>query len=121
MSMKKESLFIQYLKSKHGFSNINQYLPPNNLGFCYFIGHTPKKQKVFIKLEGKVKQAAAREACLLKILQQKRPDFFPDLLAYQTTGCFPFIATEFIRGKTLDQFLLHNKPGNNQRKKLLQQ
>jgi|GEM_PF-5985966 len=120
--MKKEALFIQYLKRKHGFINVKQYLPPNNLGFYYFLGQTPKNKKVFIKLEGKVKQAAAREACLLKILHQKnKTGFFPNLLAYQTKGSFPFIATEFIRGMTLDKYLLHNKPGNNQKKKLLQQ
>lgn len=120
--MKKETLFKRYLKEKWGIINVQTYLPPNNLGFYYFIGNTPKQKKVFIKLEGCVKQAAAREACLLKILhQQIKTDLFPHLVTYQTKGCYPFIATEFIKGMTLDKFLLQNKPGDQQKKKLLQQ
>ncbi|HHU51272.1 MAG TPA: protein kinase family protein [Firmicutes bacterium] len=118
--MKKEALFLQHLKRRYGITNVQTYLPTNYLGFHYYIGNTRKRKKVFIKREGCVKHAAAREACILKILNhQPKSNFFPRLLAYQAKGCFPFVATGFIRGLTLDKFLLYHQPDHQEKKKLL--
>lgn len=75
----KEALFLQHLKRRDGITDLQAYLPANYLGFHYYIGNMRKNKKIFIKMEGYVKQAPAREACMLKILNQlPKAGFFPN-------------------------------------------
>ncbi len=98
--------FIRYLEREHGIVKVKPFAPPNKLDFQYFTGETPDEKKVFIKMEGRVAYASAREAFFINLLRQSgKAGFFPKIIACQTKEPFPFIATEFIKGETLEHFL----------------
>lgn len=97
---------VRYLEREHKIVKVKPFAPPNKLDFQYFTGEAPKEKKVFIKMEGRVEHASAREAFFINLLRQSgKAGFFPKIIACQTKEPFPFIATEFIKGQTLENFL----------------
>jgi serine/threonine protein kinase len=114
--------FFRYLEREHGIVEVKPFAPPNKLNFQYFTGETPKKKKVFIKLEGRVEHASAREAFFIDLLRKSgKAGFFPKIMACQTKEPFPFIATEFIEGQTLEKYFRQNRPNPKTLPSLLEQ
>jgi len=120
--MRPISDFIRYLEREHGIVEVKPFAPPNKLAFQYFTGEVPKEKKVFIKMEGRVEHASAREAFFINLLRKSgKAGFFPKIIACQTKKPFPFIATEFIKGQTLEKFLCQNRPNPKILPSLLEQ
>lgn len=114
--------FLRYLEREYGIVGVKPFAPPNKLGFHYFTGETPEKKKVFIKLEGRVERASAREAFFIRLLRKSgKAGFFPKVLACRTKTPFAFIATEFIEGQTLEKFLGQNRRDPKIHRPLLEQ
>lgn len=114
--------FFRYLKREYGIVDIKPFAPPNKLAFQYFTGEAPGKKKVFIKQEGRVGYASAREAFFIDLLRKSgKAGFFPKIVACQTKEPFPFLATEFIEGQTLERFLCQNRHDSKPLQSLLEQ
>ncbi|NLY89894.1 MAG: protein kinase [Firmicutes bacterium] len=114
--------FFRYLERELGIVEVKPFAPPNKLDFQYFTAETPKKKKVFIKLEGRVEEASAREAFFINLLRKSgKAGFFPKIVACRTKAPFAFIATEFIEGQTLAKFLRQNRRNPKMLRPLLEQ
>jgi len=114
--------FFRYLERKYRIVEAKPFAPPNKLDFQYFTGEAPGEKKVFIKLEGKVEHASAREAFFINLLRKSgQAGFFPRIIACRTKPPFPFIATEFIEGQTLEKFLCQNRRNPKILRSLLEQ
>ncbi|MBA2132467.1 protein kinase domain-containing protein [Capillibacterium thermochitinicola] len=96
----------------YGIIKLRTFKPTNRLGFKYLKGkHQPTGKQVFIKLDPSSGQIAAREATLLKILNDHPYRVhFPLLVAHKPRGRNAFVATEFIPGTTLKVFLTKQAP-----------
>jgi serine/threonine protein kinase len=79
---------------------------------------------VFIKMYGKLREAARREALLLQLLNVRtKSKYFPKLLAYDVKGKYPFIVLDFVQGSSsLKTLLIQRKiQSQHQKRQLLRQ
>lgn len=115
----KYAVFKRHMKRNYAFENIKVYRFCNwHLGFKYFTANW-NGNKIFIKLDGIYKSSSIEAAALCKT-NLGNEKFFPKLLLYVEEK-FGLVVTEFIEGKTLDQFLQQNKLEYRQKKEILTQ
>jgi len=98
-------------------------MPPNFLGFRYYIGKDAANTKsIFVKFDGTLGQAAERESHLLRLLRAKtNHSYFPNLLTSKSGGLYSFVAMDFIHGITLERFLAKKVPNIHQVRQIVVQ
>ncbi|WP_179031808.1 protein kinase domain-containing protein [Paenibacillus kribbensis] len=120
-----QNQFIYYLQNRYGFRYLSEYFPKKSyLNFHYFSGMDISGSKpIFIKMDGTLGQASQREAILLQLLNSStQTKYFPQLIAYEMEGPYPFVAMELLQGITLEQLLMQGPSLTyNQKRELLRQ
>lgn len=100
--------FQHMMENHYQILNLRQFFPPfltNRLGFSYFVGEDLNGKKIFVKMANG--EATEREAHILQWIHSKTNSVhFPVLVAYESRSRYPFIALEFIEGKSLKQCML---------------
>lgn len=117
------SSLMEFLKDSYGIIVIKPYSSHlfKKRSNRHFIGHTQNGIKVFIKLDYTKGQASAREAMILKQLESQNAAFIPSLSSYCAFGPFPFVATRYISGITIERLLHDEKMSDHQKRNLLKQ
>lgn len=99
-----ERLFKRMLDEQYKITNIKKIGSRHFHDF--FQGyHVDLHLKLFIKTDKTEACLAKREAEILQLPSFKSCNYFPNLVANETTGLTPFIAVEWIEGVTLDQVM----------------
>lgn len=117
--MNKLPLLEAFLYSNHNITDVKPYVTEHPKEFRYFTGYAANGQKVFIKLDPSLGQLAGREAYMLQLINSYKWGVAPGLLGFDSKGDFPFVATEFIHGLTLEQFLQRKRLVEAQKRVLL--
>lgn len=97
-------LFSEYLQTQYRIRELTVYTPSHSfLGFTYYQGvDAVSGKRLFIKKDASGGEAAEREAWMLtKLAELRTENRFPRIHAYQSNSEYPFIALEFINGRTL--------------------
>ncbi|MEI7024958.1 protein kinase domain-containing protein [Paenibacillus sp. y28] len=108
---RKERLIYEHLKENYGITVFFAYKPFDRISNYFFIGmEAARKKLVFVKLDRTGGEASAREAALLQLLQPHTGSgYFPNLIAYDAEGRYPFVALEFIEGISLAQLMAQRR------------